>query len=583
MILYTSSNGNVPMNDNNKNEVIRFTDNEQINRLLNNLVRDVKGFTEHQLGLIRKLTQIGAALSAEKNIDRLLEMIVDEARNFTHADGGTLYVMSDDEVALNFAIVQNNTLKIRMGGTGGKITWSPVPLKNPDGSPNYANVSAYAAISAKVVNILDVYEAEGFNFQGTRKFDANTGYRSKSMLVVPLQNHENDIIGVLQLLNAQDSMTGEVINFSYEYQQMTESLASQAAVALSNNRLIHDLENLLESFITTIATAIDEKSPYTGGHVRRVADLTLTIADRINKMADGVYANVYFNDDLLKELRIAAWLHDVGKITTPEYVVDKATKLESIYDRIETLNTRFEVLRRDHEIDVLKNWLMDVSARPAAGPEAAGGSRGKAEIDEESDAFVKGLEEDLGFLVNANTGGEFMADEMLARIKDIAVRTWLHDGAPRPLLTENEVYNLTIRRGTLTNEEREIINNHARVTYKMLSQLPFPKKLRRVPDYAAAHHEKMDGTGYPHGLKGDELPLQSRILALADVFEALTAKDRPYKRGKTLSEALKIMTFMVKDGHIDKDLFELFINEQIYLDYAKKELSPQQIDQFDLP
>ncbi|MDO9585807.1 MAG: HD domain-containing phosphohydrolase [Syntrophales bacterium] len=573
------------MNDDNKNEAIRFTNNEQINRLLNNLVRDVRGFTEHQLGLIRKLTQIGAALSAEKNIDRLLEMIVDEARNFTHADGGTLYVMSDDETAINFAIVQNNALKIRMGGTGGKITWPPVPLKNPDGSPNYANVSAYAALSAKVVNIPDVYDAEGFNFQGTRKFDADTGYRSKSMLVVPLQNHENDIIGVLQLLNAQDSATGEVINFSYEYQQMTESLASQAAVALSNNRLIHDLENLLESFITTIATAIDEKSPYTGGHVRRVADLTLTIADRINKMADGVYANVYFNDDLLKELRIAAWLHDVGKITTPEYVVDKATKLESIYDRIETLKTRFEVLRRDHEIDVLKNRLMDASARPAASLEAAGGSKGKTEINEEIDTFVKGLEEDIGFLVNANTGGEFMADEMLARIKDIAARTWLHDGAPQPLLTENEVYNLTIRRGTLTNEEREIINNHARVTYKMLSRLPFPKKLRRVPDYAAAHHEKMDGTGYPHGLKGDELSLQSRILALADVFEALTAKDRPYKRGKTLSlsEALKIMTFMVKDGHIDKDLFELFIKEKIYLDYAQKELALQQIDQFDPP
>jgi HD-GYP domain-containing protein (c-di-GMP phosphodiesterase class II) len=561
------------MNDDNKNEAIRFTDNEQINRLLNNLVCDVKGFTEHQFGLIRKLTQIGAALSAEKNIDRLLEMIVDEARNFTHADGGTLYIMSDDETALNFAIVQNNTLKIRMGGTGGKITWSPVLLKNPDGSPNHANVSAYAALSAKVVNIPDVYEADGFNFQGTRKFDTDTSYRSKSMLVVPLQNHENDIIGVLQLLNAQDSATGKVINFSYEYQQMTESLASQAAVALSNNRLIHDLENLLESFITTIATAIDEKSPYTGSHVRRVADLTLTIADRINKMADGVYANVYFNDDLLRELRIAAWLHDVGKITTPEYVVDKATKLDSIYDRIETLKTRFEVLRRDHEIDVLKNRLiMDASTRPAAGLETAGDSRVKAEINEQSDAFVKGLEEDLGFLINANTGGEFMADEMLARIKDIAARTWLHEGVLQPLLTENEVYNLTIRRGTLTNEEREIINNHAKVTYKMLSRLPFPKKLRRVPDYAAAHHEKMDGTGYPRGLKGEELSLQSRILALADVFEALTAKDRPYRRGMTLSEALKIMSFMVKDGHIDKDLFEFFIKEQIYLDYAKKEL-----------
>ncbi len=564
------------MNDIQKNEPIRFTENEQINRLLNNLVHDVRGFTEHQLVLIRKLTQIGSALSAEKNIDKLLEMIVDEARNFANADGGTLYVTSDDETSLNFAIVQNNTLKIRMGGTGGKITWPAVKLEMPDGTPNYANVSAYAALSAKVVNIPDVYDAEGFNFQGTRKFDADTGYRSKSMLVAPLKNHENDIIGVLQLLNAQNASTGEVISFSLECQQMIESLASQAAVALSNNRLIHNLEDLLESFITTIATAIDEKSPYTGGHVRRVADLTLTIAEKINQIKDGPYANVHFDDNLIKELRLAAWLHDIGKITTPEYVVDKATKLETIYDRIETLKTRFEVIKRDHEIAVLKNRL-------AGGAYNASADGKEPALNGINGDFAQKWEDDIRFLINANLGGEFMADEMIERIKAIASITWEMEGGSQPLLKDEEVYNLTIRRGTLTNEEREIINNHARVTYKMLSQLPFPRKLRHVPEYAATHHEKMDGTGYPLGLKGDELTLQSRILALADVFEALTAKDRPYKKGKTLSEALKIMSFMVKDGHIDKDLFELFIKESIYLDYAKKELSPQQIDQFELP
>lgn len=202
------------MEDNNKTGFVSFTGNDRINLLLNNLVHDVKNFTESQLTLIRRLTQIGVALSAEKNIDRLLEMIVDEAQNFTCADGGTLYIMSDDESALHFAIVQNTTLKTHMGGTGGKITWPSVMLKNPDGSPNFANVSAYAAISGQVVNIPDVYDAEGFNFQGTRKFDADTGYRSKSMLVVPMKNHENDIIGVLQLLNAQEPLTGKVINFS---------------------------------------------------------------------------------------------------------------------------------------------------------------------------------------------------------------------------------------------------------------------------------------------------------------------------------------------------------------------------------
>jgi len=558
------------MEDNNKTHFVSFTDNDRINLLLNNLVHDVKNFTESQLTLIRRLTQIGVALSAEKNIDRLLEMIVDEAQDFTCADGGTLYIMSDDESALHFAIVQNRTLKTHMGGTGGKITWPSVILKNPDGSPNFANVSAYAAISGQVVNIPDVYDAEGFNFQGTRKFDADTGYRSKSMLVVPMRNHENDTIGVLQLLNAQEPLTGKVINFSNECQQMTESLASQAAVALSNTRLIHDLENLLESFISSIASAIDEKSPYTGGHVQRVAKLSLTIAEKINNMTEGPYADVCFDEHPMKELRTAAWLHDIGKITTPEYVVDKATKLETIYDRIETLKTRFEVIKRDHELKVLEDRL----ARHYAHSDESGSETSGMETDGKNDEFSRKLEEDINFLVNANTGGEFMADEMIEKVKEIASRKWMYDGDECPMLTENEVYNLTIRRGTLTTEERDIINNHAKVTHKMLSQLPFPKKLKNVPLYAAAHHENINGTGYPFGLKGDEISLQSRILALADIFEALTAKDRPYKKGKTLSEALDIMSFMVKDGHIDKDLFELFIREKIYLDYAKKELLP---------
>ncbi len=563
------------MDGNEIKECIEFTENPQINLLLNKLVREVKGFTEQQLNSIRKLTQIGAALSAEKNIDHLLEMIVDEARAFTQAEGGTLYTMSDDETALHFAIVQNTQLKIRMGGTSGQITWRPVPLKDHEGHPNFKNVSAYAAISGKVVNIPDVYNEAGFDFQGTRKFDSDTRYRSKSMLVIPLKNHENDIIGVLQLLNAQDGATGEVISFSSECQQMTESLASQAAVALSNNRLINNLENLLESFITAIATAVDEKSPYTGGHVNRVAELTLTIAEKINEAQEGPFAQVSFDEKALKELRMAAWLHDIGKITTPEYVVDKATKLETIYDRIEALKTRFEVIKRDRQIEGLKAKIAALetgkqSVTPAVLPEP-GSNDHLEEVQDE-------LTSDLNFLIEANKGGEFMDDKMVARIKDIAQKTWICTGRQFPLLTEEEVANLLIPRGTLTNEEREIINRHALITHKMLSQLPFPKQLRNVPRFAAGHHEKLDGTGYPYGLKGDELSLQSRIMALADVFEALTAKDRPYKKGKTLSEALKIMSFMAKDGHIDKDLFELFIKENIHLDYARRELSPQQID-----
>jgi HD-GYP domain-containing protein (c-di-GMP phosphodiesterase class II) len=453
-----------------------------------------------------------------------------------------------------------------MGGTGGKITWPSVKLNNLDGSPNHANVSAYAAITGQVVNISDVYHAEGFNFEGTRRFDAETGYRSKSMLVVPMRNHENDIIGVLQLLNAQISETTEVISFSTENQKMTESLASQAAVAISNNRLIHDLENLLESFIRTIATAIDEKSPYTGGHVRRVSELTMAIADKINKRMDGPYAGVCFDEDKLKELRISAWLHDVGKITTPEYIVDKGKKLETIYNRMEALKARFELLKRDYAIEARKNGKRQETRKGTEG------------IINGVDKDEKDLDADYEFLADINTGAKFMDEKMLDRLRNIAGRKWNLGGDSRNLLSDDEVYNLSIPVGTLTDKEKEIVKNHVTVTHKMLCQLPFPKKLKNVSYYASAHHERIDGAGYPFGLKGNEIPLQGRIIALADIFEALTAKDRPYKKEKTLSEAIKIMGYMVKDNHIDRDLFELFIKERIHLDYAQKELTPSQID-----
>ena len=393
------------MDKNKKAKPVCENENDQVNILLSKLAPEVKGLLEKQLDQIRRLNQIGTALSAEKNLDRLLEMIVDEARKFTNADGGTLYIMSDDDEELHFAIVQNTSLNIRMGGTGGKITWPSVKLKNLDGSPNHANVSAYAAITGQVVNISDVYHAEGFNFEGTRKFDAETGYRSKSMLVVPMRNHENDIIGVLQLLNAQIARTTEVISFSTENQKMTESLASQAAVAISNNRLIHDLEHLLESFIRTIATAIDEKSPYTGGHVRRVSELTMTIAEKINKSVDGPYAGVSFDEDELKELRISAWLHDVGKITTPEYIVDKGKKLETIYNRMEALKERFEILRRDHAIEELENGNRQRNRKSV---EKTIDSAAKEEMD---------LDADYEFLTDINTGTKFMDEKMLDRLK----------------------------------------------------------------------------------------------------------------------------------------------------------------------
>ncbi|MFA5180292.1 MAG: HD domain-containing phosphohydrolase [Syntrophales bacterium] len=523
--------------------------------------------TQYALHLIERLTKIGVALSAERDLTKLLELIIDEARDLTSADGGTLYIMSDDGQYLDFAIVQNKTLGVRMGGTGGKINWPPVKLTDGHENRNLANVSAYAVLTGEVVSIPDVYDAAGFNFEGTREFDARTGYRSKSMLVVPMRNHEQEIIGVLQLLNAMDEGTNEIIAFSRESQMITESFASQAAVALSQNRLIHDLENLLEAFVKTIALAVDEKSPYTGGHIRRVADITMAIADKINKADEGPFSHIQFTDDQMKELRFAAWLHDLGKITTPEYVVDKATKLETVFDRMEMIRTRGEIILRDHErIALIESSKVDREVNSSQDSE---------------EAFARQFREDMKFLADVNTGSMPLGREELARLQVIGARKWVRDGQTESFLTEDEFRNLCVSRGTLNDRERDIVNNHAQVTQKLLSQLPFPKKLKDVPAFAGSHHEKLNGTGYPRGLKDNEISLQARILALADIFEALTAKDRPYKRANTISEAVSILSGMVKAQHIDADLFKLFMDERVYLDYARREMDPQQIDKTD--
>jgi HD-GYP domain-containing protein (c-di-GMP phosphodiesterase class II) len=287
----------------------------------------------------------------------------------------------------------------------------------------------------------------------------------------------------------------------------------------------------------------------------------MTIAERINQTNKGHFASARLSDDQLKELRLAAWLHDIGKITTPEHIVDKATRLETVHDRINEIHMRFEVLKKEYHLEIQK-VLIDPNA----------------ETSDELAAIIKQLDEEYAFLEELNKGSELTKDETINKVKEIAKRQWSVNRQTMPLLSESEICNLSIRRGTLNDEERNIINNHALVTYKMLSMLPFPKKLRQIAHYAAAHHEKIDGTGYPIGLKGDQLSLQSRIIAIADIFEALTAKDRPYKKGKTLAEALGIMKLMVKEQHIDADLYELFIQERIYSDYAQRELVPQQID-----
>jgi len=571
----------------------------------------------------RRLIDLGIALSAEHDHDRLMERILLEAKDFANADAGTLYLKTEAET-LCFQILRNDSLEIAMGGTTGiEIDFPEVPLLEEDGSPNLHNVASAAAHSGETINIEDAYTSTQYDFSGTKAFDERSGYRSTSFLTVPLKNHDGIVIGVMQLLNAQDRVTGDVIPFDPDLQPLIDALASQAAVSLDNQMLLEAQKQLLNAFIELIAGAIDAKSPYTGGHCQRVPELTKMLARAACDQTDGPFKDFDLTEDEWYELHIAGWLHDCGKVTTPEYVVDKATKLETIYDRIHEVRMRFEVLKRDAEIAYLQ-------ARLDGGDGAA--------LKSERDAALAALDDDFAFIAECNVGGEFMADDRIERVAAIAKREWTRtlsdrigisfDEAkrrarqPEPALpvTEKlladrydqviereardlmppdnpwgfnmrvpehkfnlgEIYNLCIGRGTLSAEDRYKINEHMVQTIKMLESLPFPRHLRRVPEFAGGHHEKMDGTGYPRGLSEKDMSVPARIMAIADIFEALTAADRPYKLPKKLSESVKIMGFMEKDAHIDPDLFKLFLGSGVYREYAERYLLPEQMDEVDV-
>lgn len=569
----------------------------------------------------KRLIEIGIALSAEKDTNKLMETILLEAKDIARADGGTLYIRTKEDT-LKFEILRNDSLGIAQGGTTGEaIDLPPQNMYDEDGSPNNQQIVSNAALSRKTLNIADAYDSTEFDFSGTKRFDEGTGYRTKSVLTVPLKNNQNSVIGVLQLLNASNDK-GEVIAFSDELAPMIEALASQAAVALDNAILIEAQENLLDSFITLMARAVDAKSPYTGGHCERVPELTEMLTRAVCGTTAGPFADFDLTEEEWHELHIGAWLHDCGKVTTPEYVVDKATKLETITDRIHEVRMRFELLKSEAVIAYQEKLLA--------------GTDYSDELKFQLDQQLAQIDDDFAFIAECNLGGEFMADERVERVKQIAGATWTrtlsdrigiaHEEQKRrsiepekslpcqePLLADRldhviehdaivhsadpanpygfkvdvpankynlgEIYNLCISRGTLTEEERFKINDHIVQTIVMLESLPFPKHLERVPEIAGGHHEKMDGTGYPKRLNGGDMSVPARVMAIADVFEALTAADRPYKAPKKLSESIKIMSFMVKDQHLDGELFQLFLETGVYKDYADRYLLPTQIDE----
>lgn len=551
-----------------------FSENQDLNRMLNQVVSSITDLAEAQVMHIQRLTKIGESLSSVTDLHQIFDMILEEAVAFTNADGATIYQVSEDKKYLDFETLFNGTMGLRLGGARGEVGWPSIPLYDDEQKPRLANIVTNVYHLKHSLVFEDVYETTEFDVSGTKKADKDHNYRSKSMLTIPLKNHEDEVLGVIQIINALNAQH-EVISFNEEHMTMLKSLASQAAIALSNRKLIVDLENLLMQFMRSIATGIEKKSKYSSDHIMRVAQLTDMIATKLNSADTGHFAELNFSENELKELSMAGWMHDVGKIITPEFIMDKSTKLETIMDRISLVKERFDKMELVLELMSIQMSPSDFQAFIAKHfpqLESPGLTDAKAWL-QSSFEFIEGL----------NKGNEFVPDSEIARVDEIAGVCFLHQAKEYLLITGNELDNMHIRRGTLTSDEIKLMSAHVSVTWDMLSQLSFPKKYKNVAFYAATHHEKLNGRGYPRGLTADDLPLQSRIIAVADIFEALTSADRPYKKAKTLSESLKIMAFCVKGNELDADLVDFFLDSGLYMDFAQKFMSPLYIDAVDIP
>ena len=506
--------------------------------------------SEHKFEEIMK---INLAFTSQHDKKKLLEEILTLTRKLTNADAGTLYIKSKDEKNLDFKVVQNSTLKIKLNDIKDSDNWPSLPIYLDDGTANNKMVAVVCANEKRIINILDVYKTRKYKFDGTKKFDNTTKYRSKSMLVIPLINHENDVIGVLQLINKMKN--NEIITFDKFDEKVISSLSSQAAMALTNMQLLDSLEEFLNAFVSTIAKAIDAKSPYTKDHILKVEKIALLIANAINS-DETIYKDIKYSENDYKQIALAAWMHDIGKISMPDYVLDKATKLEKIYDRIDLIEQRFELIKKDKEIEYLKKQISQ----------------------EEFDKSIEELTNYTTFIKRINLGGEFMDDKDLLKLEKISKLTYKKDNIETPLISSDEYYNLSIRKGTLTKEEIDIIKNHAQLSLDMISELPFPKKYKDVLNIACNHHEKLNGTGHPRGLSKENITLEDRIMILSDIFEALTSSSRPYKKAMKLSTVKNILQNMYEKDELDKDLTEFFFNHDVFKQYSNEALNPEQLD-----
>lgn len=547
--------------------------NKDIDNNFRMVVEQIAQFSDKQTRHIQNLTRIGVALSSITNLERIFDLILVEAIAFTNADAATIYKVSEDKKFLEFVLVYTKSLNLKMGGNHSPITWPGIPLFDKKGKPQLKHIVTNVYHKKRLLCFEDVYETTDYDISGTKSIDSANNYRSKSLLTLPLKNHEDEVLGVFQVINALDRH-GKVTAFKDEHIVMLKSLASQAAIAMSNRKLINDLENLLLQFMHSIAKGIERKSKYSSNHIIRVALLADMLAQKINSDVSARFREVSFSPHELKELSMAGLMHDVGKIVTPEYVMDKSTKLESIIDRLQLVSLRYELFKKTltlykHELGealILKmagQWYPDVKLKSFSD-------------------ILQQLDHDLDFLKKINTGREVLSDEDLQRLIRIQKMDFDYDGQTWQLLTEDEYKHLKIKRGTLSPEERQTMNEHAQVTWEMLSELSFPQKYKNVALYAATHHEKLNGNGYPFGMISDQLPLQSRILAIADICEALTARDRPYKKGNKLSEALNILAVCTKNKEIDADLLDLMLDSGLYLEFAQQYMLPEQIDEIDI-
>lgn len=473
---------------------------------------------------LSEIVRIGIMLTTEKNHSKLLSLILSKAMELTNCDAGTLYLYNND--ALEFNIMKTNSLGICRGENGDVIDLPPVPMKEE-------NVCSYSAIHRELINIEDVYYNDMFDFAGPRSYDKLIGYRTKSMLVVPMVDMDDIIIGVMQLINAIDiDKTGEafsediIVPFTEDMEFVLRSLGSQAAVAVSNMLYMEEVKCQMHSFVDAFAMAVDMRTPYNGSHTRKVAKYAVLTADRINKLyREGKY-DEYFDDNRREQLELAASVHDIGKMIVPLEVMNKATRLDA---GIDVISARYRLIAAYYEVDYYKGKI----------------------TEEEFITYRDELKDILSFIKDINSKG-FLDDDTLERVRKISDRKYVtEDGEDIPYLTEHETDCLTIRKGTLTDEERKQMESHVVMTKNILDKVHFNSHYSNVTRFASTHHEYLDGSGYPDGLKGDELELESRILTVVDIYDALTSTDRPYKTPIPSPRAFEILHSMANEGKID--------------------------------